>query len=214
MKVILGSQSPRRRELLAGVVPSEQLHVVPPQRAEEPGFDGLQTAGEIERQLQNVVALKHCDVLSQLTLEDSSGMNCCTVCADTIVVAGVDENRSVVLEKPPTNGWQPIVRRWFRDYYSGRSHEVWTGCRITAAGQRREFIVKTRVFMCPQDDWLIDWYLSTGESVGKAGGYGIQGRAAMLVEKVDGSLTNVVGLPLREVVNVLREFGVLTSEGG
>ena len=69
--------------------------------------------------------------------------------------------------------------------------------------------VKTKVLFCTLDDWLIDWYVSTDESIGKAGGYGIQGRASMLVEAVNGSFTNVVGLPMMEVTQTLRDFGVL-----
>ena len=54
---------------------------------------------------------------------------------------------------------------------------------------------------------IIDWYVSTGESVGKAGGYGIQGQAATLIEKVDGSLTNVIGLPMLEVAEAIGQLG-------
>jgi septum formation protein len=64
--------------------------------------------------------------------------------------------------------------------------------------------------MLPEDPELLKWYLTTGEPLGKAGGYGIQGAADVFVQKVEGSLSNVIGLPLRETRAALRELGVLS----
>ena len=207
MHVILGSQSPRRRELLLQILPAEQLAILPPRSADEPGFDGLHSVKEIERQLVHVAQQKLDDVVLQLQKQQQPLADCCVVCADTIVVANESDGPPVVLGKPPADNWQPCVRDWFRRYYSGRAHEVWTGCLISSVDEVREIVVKTRVSMCAISDELIDWYVSTEEPIGKAGGYGIQGAAAMLVDAVEGSLTNVIGLPLREVSLSLSAIG-------
>ena len=71
--------------------------------------------------------------------------------------------------------------------------------------------MKTAVTFSSIDDWWIDWYLSTQEPIGKAGGYGIQGDAASLVDSIRGSLTNVIGLPMFELTNLLRKFHVISA---
>ncbi|MEQ9411366.1 MAG: Maf family protein [Fuerstiella sp.] len=212
MQIILGSQSPRRRELLASVAGADRLIVRPPIQSDEAGFAGLVSVAGIEQRLSEVVRSKHEDVTRQIRHSEFGNRPPCIICADTIVVATSSDNNCIVLEKPPAETWQPTVKDWFVRYYSDRPHDVWTCCRISGDDQVREFIVKTTVRLCKLDDWLIDWYLSTGEPVGKAGGYGLQGDAAMLVESVDGSLTNVIGLPMLEVTSVLREFGALNTE--
>ena len=71
----------------------------------------------------------------------------------------------------------------------------------------REFIVKSCVTFCDVSDALIEWYLSTNESVGKAGGYAIQANAAAFVSQFTGSLTNIIGLPLLEVIDAMQALG-------
>jgi septum formation protein len=206
MSVVLGSRSPRRCELLLSVLGDVDFQIIPPVSDDEAGFNGLRGAEQFETRLREIVAVKHADVSEQLPEPLTPDV---VICADTIVVAWSDDQKATVLGKPPVDLWQQTVWRWFREYYSGRYHEVWTCFRITMGDQFRESIVKTKVLFCTLDDWLIDWYVSTDESIGKAGGYGIQGRASMLVEAVNGSFTNVVGLPMMEVTQTLRDFGVL-----
>ena len=206
MSVVLGSRSPRRCELLLSVLGDVDFRVVPPASDNEPGFYGLISAEQFEAKLREIVDIKHADVCEQLSASQTTDV---VICADTIVVACGADQKSTVLGKPPVDSWQQTVRHWFAEYYSGRCHEVWTCFRMTHGQQFHESIVKTKVRFCTLDDWTIDWYVSTDESVGKAGGYGIQGRAAMLVEAVEGSFTNVIGLPLMEVTRALRDFGVL-----
>ncbi len=92
---------------------------------------------------------------------------------------------------------------------SGRSHQVHTGVTVSVArdGARRSstILVTTEVSFVPLTDEMIDWYLTTGEADDKAGAYGIQGAAAAFVERVDGSVTNVIGLPLAETLSLLRD---------
>lgn len=91
---------------------------------------------------------------------------------------------------------------------SGHAHSVFTGwcVRDGVSGATRVGVVETTVGFRALDDDDIAAYLATGEHRDKAGAYGIQGAAAALVAAVHGSLTNVIGLPVDEVVGALREL--------
>lgn len=211
MQIILGSQSPRRRELLSDIIGESRLKVIPPSSDDEPGFTGLSELEEIEERLRLVVQCKARDVVGQIQNFPESE-DFCVICADTIVVATDTVGDWAVLGKPPVDNWRSVVRDWFRTHYNGRPHEVWSGVRIETPAGVEEFVVKTQVRMCDLTEDLIDWYISTEESIGKAGGYGIQGRAAVLINGLDGSLSNVIGLPVVEVVNSLQRLGVTLSK--
>ena len=73
------------------------------------------------------------------------------------------------------------------------------------SGQRMERIVETHVSMGSASEALLEWYLDTEEPLGKAGGYALQGAGSVFISRVEGSLTNVVGLPLEAVREMLRE---------
>jgi len=92
---------------------------------------------------------------------------------------------------------------------SGRVHEVHTGyCLLKSdTSQMRERVVTTKVKFKAPSDSEIQWYIGKEEPLDKAGAYAIQGKAAFMVEEVHGSYTNVVGLPLCEVVEDLRAIG-------
>jgi septum formation protein len=105
-----------------------------------------------------------------------------------------------LLEKPLDDG---DARRMLT-LLSGRVHDVHTGVTLMSAGRAETFVVHTAVTFAALDDASIDWYLSTGEHRGKAGAYGIQGAAAGFVERIDGSVTNVIGLPLAQTLALLR----------
>jgi septum formation protein len=97
---------------------------------------------------------------------------------------------------------------------SGRTHEVVTGLAVQRGELARQRLVSTRVTFRPLTNAEIAWYVATGESDDKAGAYGLQGAAAALIERIEGSDTNVVGLPLTETVELLREVGLdLLSPG-
>lgn len=211
--VILGSQSPQRFRLLQSVVPDNQLSVLPPADDSELGFDDCQTPQAIEERLTAIVAAKLRDVCQQVATRRGDQAEACVVCADTIVVANDEFGQSLVLGKPPADNWQPIVRDWFANFYSDRRHDVWTCFGLSVDGRTEFQIVKTTVAFPKIDDWWIDWYLSTEEPLGKAGGYGIQGHAAALVESISGSLTNVIGLPMFELANALRRLDVISDAG-
>src|SRR5690606_19281499 len=111
------------------------------------------------------------------------------VAADTTVVLDGE-----ILGKPDDHGH---ARRLLRRL-AGRTHEVVTG--VSVAGRRLSTeVVTTTVRFAPMTDEDIAWYVATGEPEGKAGAYAIQGAGGMFVEAVEGSVSNVVGLPLHTV---------------
>jgi len=193
--VILGSRSPRRQELLKLLVPAGQIVIKPPRSAIEAGFDKLTQHGEIMGRLREIIQAKQRDVDEQLSPEEKA--NGIALVADTIIVVTNPNGTLAVLGQPPEHDWQATVGEWFVRYYSGQAHQAWTGlCLWDAAGVSIETIVTTTVVFRDITPADLDWYLGTEESVGKAGGYALQGLASVFVRRVEGSLTNVVGLPL------------------
>lgn len=88
----------------------------------------------------------------------------------------------------------------------GKDHLVVTGCCITDGTHKREFSVTSRVFFYPLSDEDIKDYIATGESMDKAGAYGIQGKGSLLIEKIQGDYFNIVGLPLSALARELKAF--------
>lgn len=216
-RVILGSRSPRRKELLGSIVGHDQLVIKPPVTPEEPGFLGLHQETEIEHRLLDIVQLKHSDVCQQIAADTSNEVFASVdsapfvVVADTIVVAELNREQRVVLGQPELDRWQDDVREWLRNRLSNQTHEVWTGVLVSQLGQTSTCIVKSAVTFCEINDELIEWYVSTRESLGKAGGYAIQGFAAAFVTQLRGSLTNVIGLPVMETRQALINLGWKSS---
>ena len=126
---------------------------------------------------------------------------------DAVIVVAADTTvdiDGVILEKPLDDD---DARRML-GLLSGRTHLVHTG--VTVLGPPRDgedrsrtIVVETAVTFVELSDRAIDWYLSTGEHRGKAGAYGIQGAAGAFVERIDGSVSNVIGLPLAETLALL-----------
>lgn len=90
---------------------------------------------------------------------------------------------------------------------SGRVHDVFTGVVVMGSGRELAEVVPTRVRLLPLTTDEIQWYVNSGEPMGKAGAYGIQGRAARFVDWIEGSWSNVVGLPVATVYRLLRDLG-------
>ena len=91
---------------------------------------------------------------------------------------------------------------------AGRRHEVYTGVAWVYRGRAYTDVMKTIVQFAPMPPAEIERYVRSGEPMGKAGGYAIQGRAAMYIEEIHGSYSNVVGLPLQNVAALAREAGI------
>ncbi len=124
------------------------------------------------------------------------------VAADTIV--GIDNH---IFGKPEAE--EDAVKMLLQ--LAGREHSVLTGFCMGCVDAGTEIVrsVVTTVNFFPFSEDIARAYVETGEPLDKAGGYGIQGRGALLVESLSGSYTNVVGLPLAEVVHLLCEYDVL-----
>ena len=214
--MILGSRSPQRLDLLRTIVPPDHITVCPPQNSDEAGFDGVSTINEFADRLREIVAVKTRDVLNQLEGQPNPGEGQTAsdprvvICADTTIIASGDEGCLRALGQPPENDWECVVRSWFRDCLAGRIHTVMSGLSISKTDPDGNYTTcRTEVTIRGEiDDWL-DWYIATGEPRGKAGGFAIQGAGSVLVTHVDGSLSNVIGLPLEDTVEMLREFDVL-----
>ncbi len=204
---ILGSRSPRRLELLKQLFPQAIIEVVAPATFQEPGFAGVHQWGAIEERLIKTASGKSNDVLSLLSQRnDIAAIQSTVISADTVIVVPVANDFFTVLEQPTEDSnWKEAVRTWFNDYYFGKSHFALTAvCVDFPDGKRRESITQTKVtFDSGGQQWL-DQYLETEEPRGKAGGYALQGAGSLFISKVEGSLSNVIGLPQRELLKLLQ----------
>jgi len=211
-RLVLGSRSPRRLELLRQIHPAELIDVVPPSSTAEAHFEDVYDWPSIERRLLGIAQAKCDDVAGQVRNRLQSGDDARIVLtADTEVIVERAGGSLHVLGQPPADdSWAETVRRWFREDYAGKTHLAATALCVERLGkkdasrsQRVSRVVTSRVtFMDDVDRWL-DWYLATGEPRGKAGGYALQGAGSIFIAKVEGSLSNVVGLPLAELLEML-----------
>ena len=183
--LILASQSPRRRELL-GLITRDFL--VRPTGCDET----LGCADPAEYALQ--IACRKCAAaLAEAGPEDA------VIAADTVVYLD-----GLLLGKPR----DPAEAAAMLSRLSGRTHTVCTGVAVAFRGGTRNLCQQTRVTFYDLSRGLIDWYVSTGEPMDKAGAYGIQGRGALLVRDIAGDYSNVVGLPVAALYRLLVEMGV------
>ena len=188
----LGSASPRRAELL------HQL-----------GYRFTVAAADIDetpRPEENAPAFVRRMALEKGTALLERGIDLPILTADTVVV--VDE---AVLGKPATR--EDAVSMLQR--LSGRSHHVLTAVAMTRQDSAQQALVQdSRVHFSKLNDAAIDQYISTGEPMDKAGGYGIQGFAAAFVKRLEGSYSGVMGLPLHETSRLLQDIGIQWGQAG
>lgn len=211
-RIILASRSPRRKELLQLLVPAECIEIVPPKESNEAGFDGLFALPAIEGRIAEIARAKAADAIHQIFGKSGTTHTAgrrIVIAADTVIVVHDSAGRSQVLEQPPDNDtWQETVRFWFRDCYAGQTHIALTGLCVQTETQRIEQIVRTEVTFTSDVDRYLEWYISTGEPRGKAGGYAIQGAGSVFVTRISGSLSNVVGLPLESLREIFEQLGI------
>ncbi len=186
---MLASASPRRSELLRSVGLDFE---VTPADIDESSHPGETPSDYVARLSQEKAA-----AVAERTVDDPV-----IVAADTTV--DVDGR---ILEKPVDDD---DARRMLR-LLSGRTHLVHTGVTVSwlpeprvSGAATQTCVVETAVRFVELTDRSIDWYLSTGEHLGKAGAYGVQGAAGAFVERIDGSVTNVIGLPLAQTLDLIR----------
>ena len=182
---VLASASPRRAELLAAA--GFEFQVVPADVDETP------VPGEPPREYALRVARTKAE---QVVRHLADGR--VVLAADTVVVAG-----GRLMGKPADATDAASMLRAL----SGAVHEVHTAVVVRGRSQQLEDVVTTLVRFNPLTESEIEWYVATGETDGKAGAYAIQGRAARFIDRIDGSWSNVVGLPISTVYRLLSEAG-------
>ena len=191
-RLILASGSPRRLDLLAqaGITPDKLLPMdldETPKRAEHP------------RSLARRLAQEKAEAAFQHVRSDPAWAGSYILAADTVVAVG-----RRILGKPEYVEEASSALHLL----SGRSHWVYTGiCLITPQSTTRLKVVETKVRFKRLSGIELKSYLASGEWRGKAGGYGIQGCAGTFIQKLSGSYTGVVGLPLAETVQLLNGEG-------
>jgi septum formation protein len=193
-RFILASKSPRRFELLSQL--GLDFEVIPSRVVE----DFLQKESPQEHVIR-LAEVKVRDVASRYP-------DCWVLAADTIVTVN-----GSILGKPKNR--EEAVEMFHR--LSGREHLVFTGFGVCHLGKKKgdKEVVQTAVKMKTLTQAEMEWYVETGEPFDKAGGYAIQGIGSFMIESIRGSYTNVVGLPLCELIEMLQRLGAITvSEFG
>lgn len=184
--LVLASASPRRAELLARVGATPTIR--PAHLDETPSVDEPPSELVARLAVAKAAAVARDDRPDEVVLA-----------ADTEVV---HEGRSLGKPRGPADAVAMLTS------LSGRTHEVVTGVAVVRGRAHRHAVVTTRVTFRELTPAQITWYVATGEPEGKAGGYALQGAGAALVDRIEGSDTNVIGLPLAETLGLLRELGL------
>ncbi len=190
MRLILASASPRRRELLRQIG-------VQPDEVRGPDIDETPLRGEAPR--------VYCRRMAESKVNEAEpGLEEIVLAADTAVAVG-----RTILGKPD----DARCARAFLTKMSGRRHRVITAVAVKSAANLWLRDVVTIVRMKRLSESEIDAYIESGEWEGKAGAYGIQGKAGAFIPWLRGSFTSVVGLPLTETAGLLRAAGYLSDSG-
>lgn len=193
--VYLASQSPRRRQLL------EQLGVAYELLLPEPHED----AEALEVVLPRETPLAYVQRVTQLKLDAALarlqrlGLPAAPVlCSDTTVALG----REILGKPADAADAEQILRK-----LSGHTHRVLTAVALGTADVRVQDVSISRVTFAPMSTPQITAYVATGEPMGKAGAYGVQGRAAAYISHLSGSYSGIMGLPMFETAQLLRQLG-------
>jgi len=186
-KFILGSASPRRLELLnqIGFTPDEIISA---------GIDETPLKQEAPTEFTKRITLAKLEAVAKQVQSDDVILT-----ADTIVVAG----RKILFKTDDEN-----QARKHLEFLSGRRHRVYTAICVRGNNKIYQKLVETRVKLKRLTGQEINEYINSGEWKGKAGGYGIQGKAGAFVIWLNGSYHNVVGLPLYETRNLLLQCSI------
>jgi septum formation protein len=180
--LILASASPRRAELLTNAGYEFDVRVADVDEAVGPGEAPDDYVLRVARDKARAIAAR-----------DTGGTALVIGADTTVVVAGQ------ILGKPrgPADAARMLT------LLSGTDHDVLTGVVIVGRGREEAEVARTRVHFVPLTDEDIAWYVSSGEPDGKAGAYAIQGRAARFIDRIEGSWSNVVGLPVATVARMI-----------
>ncbi len=185
-RIVLASSSPRRRQLLAAAGFDFDVEPADIDESLRRGEDAATYVQRLAREKAQAVAAR---------ISDRPILG-----ADTVVALDGD-----TLGKP-ANGDEArhMLRR-----LSGRAHSVLTGVALEWRERREVRVERTMVWMVEISEAEIAWYVESGEPMDKAGAYAVQGRASRFIKRIEGSYTNVVGLPVAAVTQLLRDAGLL-----
>ena len=190
----LASASPRRRELLTQIGVQFELAPVDIDETPKPG-EGAQSY--VERLAREKAVTSLAAIRADGDNNDAS--RAVVLGSDTSVII----NNEILTKPEDTADAKRMLQR-----LSGNSHQVFTAVAVVSQQKQSIISVTTDVCFRPLSDDEIDAYIATGEPMDKAGSYGIQGKGAILVDKISGSYSNVVGLPLTETAALLKSFNI------
>ena len=194
--IYLASQSPRRRQLLEQIGVQHQL-LLPDPNEDAEALEAVRGGEAPARYVQRVTSLKLDAAMVRLK---ALGLPSAPVlCADTTVALGRD-----ILDKPQ----DAAEARAMLARLAGTSHRVLTAIAVQKGRQRLTALSESQVLFAPMTPAQIRAYVASGEPMGKAGAYGVQGLAAAHIAHIRGSYSGIMGLPLFETATVLRQVGV------
>lgn len=185
--LVLASGSPRRRELLEGIGLDFEVLVSNVQEVARPGESPREYVRRLAEEKAAEVGRRRPDSW--------------VIAADTVVCLD-----SRILEKPRDRADAIAIL----EALTGREHVVFTGLTLRRDQplHREIGVAETKVRMAKLSREEIDWYVDTGEPMDKAGAYAVQGIGAMFVESIEGNYSNVVGLPLSLLLDMMRRVGI------
>jgi septum formation protein len=184
MRLVLASRSPRRADLLRAAGLFFDVFPVDVDERFGPDEEPEHAVARLAETKATTAAASHPDAV--------------VLGADTTVLI-----RGEALGKPASADDAARMLRLL----SGRTHDVLTGLCVCSGSRRLRHVEPTRVRLARMSETEIAWYVSSGEPFDKAGAYAVQGLASRFVEGIDGSYSNVVGLPISSVYELLKELG-------
>jgi septum formation protein len=198
--IYLASQSPRRRELLEQIGVSYQLLLPTPDEDAE-SLEAVLPGEAPRAYVQRVTALKF--VAASARLARAGGKIAPILCADTTVALG----RSILGKPVDLQDAHRILRT-----LAGKTHRVLTAIVVGSGEHYVQACCESRVTLSPLTDDQIFNYVASGEPMGKAGAYGVQGRAAGFISHISGSYSGIMGLPLFETAQALQSLGFVCNK--
>jgi septum formation protein len=193
--IYLASQSPRRRQLLEQIGIRHEL-LLPDASEDAEALEAIQTGEVPAAYVKRVTALKLDAAVARLKRRGLAAGP--VLCSDTTVALG-----RTIYGKPDNAA---DARRMLGEL-EGRTHRVLTAVAVQYGKKRLETLSESRVRFCDLSAARIRAYVATGEPLGKAGAYAVQGRAATFIEHIAGSYSGIMGLPVFETAVLLRQLG-------
>lgn len=193
--VYLASQSPRRRQLLEQIGVRHEL-LLPDADEDAEALEAVRPGEAPLAYVRRVTALKLDAALARLKRRGLPSAP--VLCSDTTVALG-----RTILGKPA----DAAEARRMLQALSGTTHRVLTAVAVQGARRRLEAVSDSRVRFSPLTPARIRDYVATGEPLGKAGAYAVQGHAATFIEHLSGSYSGIMGLPVFETAALLRQVG-------